>query len=142
LADAGDLDADELVLGLPCRAVHALEAPADQEHGVADDRAAQRDLEHDQRRCGLVSAQGRKDGTQFHVDSPVSYCDLSWIAGATWQACQAGNSPASTLARIASAKVVSSIDASRCRMSAKPVGCCRIAHRPSCANPSPSRPPA
>ena len=44
------------------------------------------------------------------------------MAGVTWQACQAGTRPASTLAAMASTKVVASIDTSRWIRSLKPVG--------------------
>src|SRR5690606_38552686 len=118
-ADAGELDADDLVLGHAGGAVHALQAPADHEQRVADDRAAQRDLEHDQRGRGLVPAQRGQDGTRSHWKSPKGrYCDLSCIAGASWQACHAGTRPASTLAKIASTKVVVSISGSRWTRSA------------------------
>src|SRR5690606_41651328 len=42
------------------------DAVADQEQGVADDRAAQRDRQHDQCGRGLVPEQGGEDGAQFH----------------------------------------------------------------------------
>ena len=70
LADAGELHADDFVLGDAADEVDSLDAVADQEHRVADDRAAQRDLEHDQGRRGLVAQQGGQNGAQFHGSSP------------------------------------------------------------------------
>ena len=57
---------DDLVLGDAARPVHALQPVADQEHRVADDRARQRDLEHDQARRPCVPAQRREDGEEVH----------------------------------------------------------------------------
>ena len=140
-ADAGQLDAHDFLLGQTADAVHAFQPPVDQEQGVADDRAAQRDLDDDQRGGGLVPAQRGEDGADVHECAPGScrsgrgarerelprvqrperrldHWDLSWMAGVTWQARQAGSRPASTLARIARPKVVSSITGSRCASSA------------------------
>ncbi len=137
-ADAGQLHAHDLVFGQAAGAVHALKTIADEEQRVADDGAAERDLDHDQRRGSLVPAQGGEDGADFHGGLPGKvhwsgrrreaprpagsaengYWDLSCRAGATWQARQAGNKPASRLAISARAKVVASIAGSRCANSA------------------------
>src|SRR3546814_8840269 len=60
------LYAHDFVLGHAADQVDPLDAVADQEQGVADDRAAQCDLQHDQRGGGLVPEQGGEDGAQFH----------------------------------------------------------------------------
>src|SRR3546814_5236296 len=60
------LNAQDFVLGHAADQVDPLDAVADQEQGVADDRAAQCDLQHDQRGGGLVPEQGGEDGAQFH----------------------------------------------------------------------------
>src|SRR3546814_3476364 len=100
-----------------------------------------RSLQHDQRSGGLVPEQGGQDGAQFHggvlgscrsalgrdafrvgskqgrraqVRSCRAYCDLSWMAGVTCIACQAGITPASRLAPTARTKVVNNITGSRC----------------------------
>src|SRR3546814_16445038 len=51
----------DLVLGHAAYQVDPLDAVADQEQGVADDRAAQRDFQHDQRGGGLVPEQGGQE---------------------------------------------------------------------------------
>ena len=114
-ADAGHLHAHQFGLGDAGLALHAFDPVADHEYGVADDRAAQRDLQHDQCRGGLVAAQGGQDREDVHGGP---HCDFSWMAGATLQASQAGSSPASRLAETASTNVSTSIGASSCATAA------------------------
>ncbi len=63
---AADADMDQFVLGDAAFAAHLRGAVADHEDRVADDRAAQGDLQHDQRRGGLVPHEDREDRTDFH----------------------------------------------------------------------------
>jgi hypothetical protein len=65
-ADAAELHAHDVRFVEAADAVDRFQPPADQEQRVADDGAAQRDLQHDQRGGGLVPAQRGKNGTKFH----------------------------------------------------------------------------
>src|SRR6185312_9876746 len=110
LTDAGDLEADDLVLGDAAIAIHPGSSLLDHEHRVAHDRARERDLEDDQDRRRAMPAQCTDDGNEIHVDPQ---CDLSWMAGVTWQPRHAGRSPASTLDTTASTNVAPSMTMSR-----------------------------
>src|SRR5690606_4462367 len=124
VADAGDLDAHQLVLDQAAGLADLGDAVADHEQRVADDGAGQRDLDDDQRGGGPVPQQGGKDGADVHVGlrwgagRPARYWLLSWMAGVTCMARQAGSSPASTLATTARTKVSSSMPRSRWASSA------------------------
>src|ERR1051325_8810943 len=109
-ADCADVQAHQFVLGDAAVATHLREPLADQEDRVAHDRAGERDLDHEQRGRGAVTAQRRQDGKEVHGGAPQ--CDLSWMAGDTWQPRHAGRVPASRLLTTASAKVVTSIGVS------------------------------
>ncbi len=110
----------QLLLDDATGAVHALHARADQENRVADDGAAERDFHHDQGGRGLVAQQRREDRTDFHG---ISYCDLSWMAGAICIARRAGNRPASRLAASASTNVASNMEESSWASFAYSSGC-------------------
>ena len=110
---AADAEVDQLVLDDAAVAAHLPGAVADHEDRVADDRAAQCDLQHDQRRGGLVPHQDREDGTDFH-GSCSPYWLLSCSAGGTCIARHAGNRPASRLAPSARATVSSNVAVSIC----------------------------
>ncbi len=66
LADAAQPHFQQLLFGNAAGLVDLLQALADQEQRVADDRAGQRDLQHDECGGGLVPAQRAQDGSDIH----------------------------------------------------------------------------
>src|SRR5690606_3437853 len=118
---------------------HQVQAAGHQEEGVAQHRAGQRDLEHDQGRGDAVTTERGED--RFDVHGP-SQSDLICNAGAIRLARAAGSIPASRLAATAIAKVAANIERSIRTRSAYSTGWRRTAQSPSRVSSRPNAPPS